>query len=269
MQVTNARDVLPPPLNREGERVQPSWLYRFLLNPKTVRPQVILNMPRFNMSHEEANALVDYFIAVDKLTNPASGTGTAHLTIPQGEEAFWHGKTHGYVAELKDKKKDAERLKALDPYWKLVLEEQAQDAKRRLDIADAALKQSPMDENAKKAAEDAKKESEAIDKRLKNGDFGRLIDQYQDRDAYAVDGYRLLIGVKFCVSCHQVNGVGEKKGPALDLTEGRLRPEWTLRWIANPPAMFPYNPIMPLNVPRKQPGAEDFQDLFAGSSRIR
>ena len=71
----NARDALPPPLHREGERVQPGWLYNFLLNPKTVRPHVILNMPRFNMSPEEATALVDYFGAVEAPDQPRGRLG--------------------------------------------------------------------------------------------------------------------------------------------------------------------------------------------------
>src|SRR5262249_39535430 len=31
-------NLAPPPLNREGERVQPNWLYQFLLGPRTIRP---------------------------------------------------------------------------------------------------------------------------------------------------------------------------------------------------------------------------------------
>src|SRR5260370_7460059 len=88
----NARDVLPPPLHREGERVQPAWLYNFLLNPKTIRPHVILNMPRFNLSPDEATALVDYFVAVEKLTNPANGSGTSHLTIPHPDPTSCHAR---------------------------------------------------------------------------------------------------------------------------------------------------------------------------------
>ena len=51
-----SRAVLPPPLVREGERVQPDWLYKFLLNPGPVRPEsyLLLRMPKFNMSPEEA-----------------------------------------------------------------------------------------------------------------------------------------------------------------------------------------------------------------------
>ena len=218
-----ARNVLPPPLHRESERVQPNWLYQFLLNPKTVRPEVILNMPRFNMSPEEASALVDYFVAVEKLTNPSAGAGTPHVVIPQRDDSFWQHGTTNYIGKLKERKELDGRLKGLDPA----------------------------------AARD-----------------------YQERDAYAVDSYRLLTNGA-CAKCHIVNGKGEKQAPSLDLAAERLRPEWTKRWIANPQAMFSYNPSMPVNIEKKVANSADleavlkkneeerkkvFQDLFVGTS---
>src|SRR5207248_2790185 len=47
-----ARSGLPPPLLREGEKVQPGWLFQFLRNPYPIRTVTILHMPRFNMSDE-------------------------------------------------------------------------------------------------------------------------------------------------------------------------------------------------------------------------
>lgn len=49
-----ARRDLPPPLAREGEKVQPDWLYDFLREPTPIRPQVVLRMPKFNMSEDDA-----------------------------------------------------------------------------------------------------------------------------------------------------------------------------------------------------------------------
>ena len=64
--------MLPPPLGREGERVQPKWLYQFLLNPGVVRPpeKMKLRMPKFNMSGEDAMTLVNYFGAADQADQP-------------------------------------------------------------------------------------------------------------------------------------------------------------------------------------------------------
>jgi cytochrome c551/c552 len=61
---------VPPPLVREGQKVQTGWLHDFLLNPYRIRPAVVLRMPRFNMSSDEAEKLVHYFAAVDNVDYP-------------------------------------------------------------------------------------------------------------------------------------------------------------------------------------------------------
>jgi cytochrome c2 len=57
---------VPPPLVGEGRKVQSEWLHDFLLDPYPIRPAVVLRMPRFNMSSQEARKLVDYFVAIDQ-----------------------------------------------------------------------------------------------------------------------------------------------------------------------------------------------------------
>ena len=86
-----SRAVLPPPLEREGERVQPDWLYKFLLDPTVIRPEVamLLRMPKFNMSPEESKAIVNYFAATARSTNPGAGVTFPYLTIDQREKGFW------------------------------------------------------------------------------------------------------------------------------------------------------------------------------------
>jgi hypothetical protein len=54
---------LPPPLMVEGEKVQTDWLHAFLMDPIAIRPAVVMRMPNFHMSSDEAAALVDYFAA--------------------------------------------------------------------------------------------------------------------------------------------------------------------------------------------------------------
>lgn len=61
---------VPPPLIREGEKVQTGWLHDFLLDPFMLRPAVVLRMPKFNMSSEEADKFVHYFAAVDNVDYP-------------------------------------------------------------------------------------------------------------------------------------------------------------------------------------------------------
>ena len=55
----------PPPLYQEGLKVQTPWLYQFLLEPEKIRYTTALRMPKFNLSPEEAQALANYFAAVD------------------------------------------------------------------------------------------------------------------------------------------------------------------------------------------------------------
>ena len=126
---SDARSALPPPLVREGERVQPGWLYQFLLNPTPVRPQthMLLRMPRFNMSTEEAMTLVNYFGSYSKLDNPDEELSFPYVKIPQRNNGYWRQKSEEYVRRLQaDKKLDA-RLKEMEPAWKIELQQQKTD----------------------------------------------------------------------------------------------------------------------------------------------
>lgn len=51
---------LAPDLSYEGSRAQRSWLISFLKSPQTLRPTLILRMPQFNMSDQDAAILADY-----------------------------------------------------------------------------------------------------------------------------------------------------------------------------------------------------------------
>lgn len=61
---------VPPPLTGEGKKVEPDWLYGYLLDPYPIRPAVFLRMPKFNMSSDEATKLVNYFAAKDNVDYP-------------------------------------------------------------------------------------------------------------------------------------------------------------------------------------------------------
>lgn len=61
---------LPPPLMDEGWKVQTDWLHAFLMDPTPIRPAVVLRMPNFHMSTDEARKLVDYFAASSGVEYP-------------------------------------------------------------------------------------------------------------------------------------------------------------------------------------------------------
>src|SRR5262249_5392133 len=149
----DARNVVPPPLLREGERVQPNWLYRFLQHPYAIRPKVILRMPQFNMSSEEAMALVEYFASVDRLSNPSAGTTSNFVTLPQRDENYWKKKTEEYISRLSKPQLEnrIKELKAKDGVWENVRKEQLALAKFDLEKAEQQLKANKDDPVSKEA----------------------------------------------------------------------------------------------------------------------
>ncbi|MGZ3318006.1 MAG: hypothetical protein ACXU95_11960, partial [Isosphaeraceae bacterium] len=81
---------LPPPLVREGNKVQTPWFALFLRDPYAMRPAAQLRMPRFHYGKaigtptRETEDLADYFAARD-------GAEFPYQTIPQQQV--------GYIAE--------------------------------------------------------------------------------------------------------------------------------------------------------------------------
>ena len=53
----------PPVLFSEGEKVRADWLFNFLKGPGYIRPWLKVRMPNFRMSDDEANTLVQFFMA--------------------------------------------------------------------------------------------------------------------------------------------------------------------------------------------------------------
>ena len=73
-----AWQMAPPPLYKEGIKVQTDWLYHFLREPHKLRHTTTLRMPKFNLSSDEARILANYFAAVDGAPYP-------YEAIPQRE----------------------------------------------------------------------------------------------------------------------------------------------------------------------------------------
>src|SRR5438093_329221 len=60
----------PPILLGEGEKVQAGWLFNFVKAPQPIRPWLSLRMPTFGLADEEANTVVGYFEALDRVQVP-------------------------------------------------------------------------------------------------------------------------------------------------------------------------------------------------------
>ncbi len=255
-----ARAALPPPLLREGEKTQPGWLFQFLRNPQIIRPLTVLRMPRFNMSDDEAMALVNYFEAADRMNNPGETLNYPYLAIPQRDDAYWQARSTEYVARLKAKGLYDQRVEELRPIWEQQLKDRVTELERK--VADAAaMVKATKEADARKSAEktlahlqtelkQVKDEAQKNDK--KSPFFRRQLSQWEAKDAYLTDAYRLLASYNTpCLNCHRVGQLPAKQdqAPPLELTAERLRPEWTLRWLANPDRLISYPTPMPQNFP--------------------
>jgi cbb3-type cytochrome oxidase cytochrome c subunit len=275
-QDAEARAVVPPPLMREGERVQPKWLYQFLLNPKPVRPtdRMILRMPKFNMSPEEAQALVNYFGAVDKLGNPGAGITYPYLTVEQSDDKFWSERGVGYLERLAAVAKDKDNPDPdLDKRAATLLDQLVVAAKARLTAAEGAAKDAVGDVKAQLELDvkDLKASVDKLEKQVKDKDYASLKAQWKSPDAYSADAYRLIAAnPNLCINCHSVGAMHSysQKGPDLGLAAERLRPEWTYQWVANPERLFAHSPAMPQVFAKDAPDVQ-YQEYFAGDSRAK
>ena len=78
---------LPPPLLREGKKVQTPWITAFLKDPYAIRPAVNLRMPRFHFGRTpeaapiEMTGLANYFAAHDVAEFP-------YQSIPEREQSY-------------------------------------------------------------------------------------------------------------------------------------------------------------------------------------
>jgi len=105
---TLAWQMSPPPLYKEGTKVQTPWLFNFLRNPGKIRHTTVLRMPRFNMSDQEAQALANYFAAVDEVPYP-------YQLIAEREPSYLHEKDLAFHKDFPDKKDDY-----LSESWKML-----------------------------------------------------------------------------------------------------------------------------------------------------
>jgi mono/diheme cytochrome c family protein len=264
------RGKVPPPLLREGERVQPNWLYSFLLNPSPVRPTnwMLLRMPKFNMSPEEARALVNYFSSVSRLTNPGAGVSSEYVNVPEREEIYWRTRTAEYIQRLKEQKQYDARIQEMGPIWEDTLKRRLAEAEASLPAAENAVKQARDAETQKQKQQDLdvlKEQIKTWKTELAKKDYSRLRREWEETGAYATDAYKLLTDRNLCLQCHNVGNVviASPQGPNLALTAERLRPEWVKEWIANPDRLFGYKPGMPQNFPND---TLQYQERFVGKT---
>src|SRR5262249_25248848 len=112
---------------------------------------------KFNMSEEDAQTLVDYFAAADRLANPSFGLTHPYLTVPQRHDEFWRDKSQEYAGVLAKAKELEKRMAALAPIWeqyRQTLEQQLKETQTALAAAEKAVKDA---EDADNKADKGKK----------------------------------------------------------------------------------------------------------------
>jgi cbb3-type cytochrome oxidase cytochrome c subunit len=289
----DARGALPPSLVGQGERTQPKWLKKFLLDPTPVRRLAILRMPKFNLSEEEADVLVAYFAAVTRQTNPGIGLTYGDDMIVNGDD-YWRKKTADYVKHLKANKQFDSRVKAYEPVWERVKTETEALITVKVNDNEASTKKTAAEKeaiekklNEIKDAKDPKKldldlalatvklELDRLTEEKKQlakdkADLDPKVQQakWETEEAYAADAYRMLTSRELCTKCHQVGNTlaassdpTAKQGPPLDVVFDRLRPDWIERWVDKPQRFVPYQSLMIAYFNKDE---DKFQNLHAG-----
>jgi mono/diheme cytochrome c family protein len=272
-----AHSGLPPPLLREGERVQPGWLFGFLKNPFQIRKVTILRMPRFNMSDEEAMSLVNYFAAVDRRENPGISLTYPYEAVPQRNEDYLAKQGQQYFEKLGPetmaKRAQEQHLESL--VWDRLLRERIGELSDQVKAAEQAAQaakgadQKPAQERLQALKAELKKLTDEAGQ--KDGPYRKQLREKWEREtAYTSDAYRLLANNELCLKCHQV-GIYEASqpiGPNLDLIADRLRPGWTQRWISSPQRLLVYPEGQhPMPQPFLANKPEQYQDTFVGPPR--
>src|SRR5262249_37982684 len=206
-----ARAGSPPPLFREGEKVQPNWLFEFLRHPQPIRPMARLRMPRFNMSDDEAMALVNYFAADAKRTNPGIGLTYPYAQVPQQQEHFLDEHARSYLARYKEKqgKQYAERLQALLKDWEAGYDEQVAALKQEVENAKREVTRATDDDKRKTARAYLERVTERLKDLQKTNKKTYARAQQEDWEPHGASagaGYRLLPSRLLCLNCPQGGG---------------------------------------------------------------
>ena len=67
------RNYSPPSLYSEGSKVQSDWLFSYFQNPITIRPNLQVRMPSFNLNDEDWNAIIILYHITGKYVEQTAG----------------------------------------------------------------------------------------------------------------------------------------------------------------------------------------------------
>jgi cbb3-type cytochrome oxidase cytochrome c subunit/peptidoglycan hydrolase CwlO-like protein len=251
----------PPSLRGEGAKVQPNWFFGFLHNVEMLRPWLQIRMPSFDLTDEQASALVEYFAAdsqdeagdvrqdltpVIEYLKKAHGGSNAAGSVVGDDDLSEAEKNWFYQRLLKPVAKNLTRW-ALDRNLVTVW-----------DVDPDEVDAEDLPEGYQKVLTRA-----TFIKNLLDVDF-----PFTESPRPIVSQERFQLGEELfhthnCLQCHvlgdpEVPGsTREPTAPNLGLSYRRLRQDWVRSWVQNPAWIQP-GTKMPQIFPD---GASSFMDF--------
>lgn len=227
----------PPVLIDEGSKLQRNWFYSFLLDPVTIRPQLRVHMPAFNITDEEAGAVADYF--AHKAAKEADPRYARAVRFAQGITPNRSMDGRGLPwPEVLNQMADSE----------IVSVEEFGDA---INLSAKTVNYIESGYAPEIAANFPKYEKHAEEIGF---EASPPVDPSYERIPQRMPSYHSMedrgrdianFGVK-CFECHWLSDQGPTQldspiawAPNLALAGDRLRPNWTRDWLWNPSMIYP------------------------------
>lgn len=227
----------PPVLIDEGTKLQRDWFYGFLLDPVTIRPQMRVHMPQFNISGDDAAAVADYFAFKAEKEAPekyARAMRTAQGITPkrsfEGNGMPW--------PELVNEMSDISAVSADEFGAPMRL---SGKAVKNIEGGSAPEIAANFPRYAARAEEIGFTKNAGV-----NPSHERIEQRAASYHAEIEYGRAVAFEKVDCFKCHWFNGAGPSQmdapiawAPDLSLTRERLRPNWTEDWLWNPALIYP------------------------------
>ncbi len=96
------RNYAPPSLYSEGSKVQPNWLFSYLQNPITIRPNLQVRMPSFNLSDDDWNSIIAAFQDMEDNTLSYESTHIVDKKSEKYNQGYQLASDYGYYDLEKD-----------------------------------------------------------------------------------------------------------------------------------------------------------------------
>ncbi|MFT7669580.1 MAG: cytochrome c2 [Planctomycetota bacterium] len=227
----------PPVLIDEGTKLQRNWFYAFLLDPFTLRRQLRVHMPNFNISNDDAAAVADYFAYKGAKEAPARFARALRLASGLTPNASMEGRGLPWP-EVTSQSSGTEIVSTAEFGLEASLTEKAVKA---IEAGYAPTIKASFFRDELYAEKIEFTKSSAV-----NPSYEAIVQRSPAHQSMAARGVAIgELGVK-CFECHWMNGNGPSQldapiawAPDLSMVRERLRPDWVRDWLWNPSLIYP------------------------------